>query len=79
MKRYRLKKQVIATMVAITTTAILAQMILPAVRVQRGCDAIGGEWILLAALLIGTYYLADSMVDIHREYKELERYRECRK
>lgn len=76
MKRYRLKKQVIATMVAITTTAILAQMILPAVRAQRGYDAIGGEWILLAALLIGTYYLADSMVDIHREYKELQRYRD---
>lgn len=76
MKRYRLKKSVIATVTTITTTAILAQMILPAVKAQRGYEAIGGEWILLAALLIATYYLADAMVDIHREYQELKRYRD---
>lgn len=60
-------KPSIATIMAVTITAITAQTLLPTIAAQRGYFAIGGEIFLLVALFYVSYVATKALLEINEE------------
>lgn len=60
-------KPTLASIMAITITALVAQNLLPGITADRGYFAVGGEWFLLISLLFSTYMAVIALLDMYSE------------
>lgn len=43
--------------IAVAAAGATAMVVIPLAKAERGYDAYGGEWIIIGAVLLGTFYL----------------------